>query len=88
MENLDFVIFSLIEIIISKIILLLFIYLNKFIYLFLAALGLRCCTRTLVAVSGGYSLLWCVGFSLRWPLLLQSTGSKHAAFSSCGTWAQ
>ena len=37
----------------------------------------------LVAASGGYSLLRCMGFSLQWLLLLQSTG-----FSRCGTWAQ
>ena len=36
-------------------------------------------------LSGGYSLLQCVGFSLRW--LLRSTGSKHTGFSSCGSWA-
>ena len=40
------------------------------------------------AVSGGYSLLWCTGFSLRWLLLLQSTGSRCVGFSSCGTGAQ
>ena len=40
-----------------------------------------------VAVSGGYSSLWCVGFSLQWLLLLQSTGSRRAGFSSCGSWA-
>ena len=28
------------------------------------------------------------GFSLQWLLLLQSTGSRRAGFSSCGTWAQ
>ena len=38
--------------------------------------------------SGGYSLLWCVGFSWWWLLLLQSTGSRHAGFSSCGAQAQ
>ena len=27
-------------------------------------------------------------FSLRWLLLLQSTGSKGVGFSSCSTWAQ
>ena len=43
---------------------------------------------SLVAVSGGYSLLWCTAFSLRWLLLLQSTGSRRAGFSSCGMWAQ
>ena len=28
------------------------------------------------------SSLRCTGFSLRWPLLLRSTGSRHAGFSS------
>ena len=41
-----------------------------------------------VAASGGYSLLWCTGFSLWWLLLLQSMGSRGAGFSSCGMWAQ
>ena len=52
-------------------------------WIFVAARGLP-----LVALSGGYSLLQCAGFSLRWLLLLRSTGSRHAGFSSCGTWAQ
>ena len=43
---------------------------------------------SLVASSGGYSLLRCAGFSLRWLLLLWSTGSRHVGFSSCGTRAQ
>ena len=42
---------------------------------------------SLVAVSGGYSSLRCTDFSLQWLLLLQSTGSRHAGFSSCGSWA-
>ena len=42
----------------------------------------------LVAASGGYSSLWCTDFSLRWLLLLWSVGSRHTAFSSCGTRAQ
>ena len=46
---------------------------------FVAARGL-----SLVAASGGYSSLWCMGFSLRLPLLLQSTGSRRAGFISCG----
>ena len=46
-----------------------------FIYLFLAALGLHCFARVFPAASGGYSLLWCVGFSLWW-LLLQSSGLR------------
>ena len=28
------------------------------------------------AANGSYSSLWCVGFSLRWLLLLRSTGSR------------
>ena len=35
----------------------------------------------------GSSLL-CAGFSLRWLLLLRSTGSRCVGFSSCGSWAQ
>ena len=69
-----------------------FFFFNKFIYLFIyfwlcwvfvAARGL-----SLVAVSGGYSSLWCMGFSLQWLLSLRSTGSRCAGFSSCSTWAQ
>ena len=46
-------------------------FLNKFIYLFMAALGLRCCTQAffLVATSRGYSSLRCAGLSLRWLLV-------------------
>ena len=62
-------------------------FFNKFIlfyfwlhWVFVAARGL-----SLVGVSGGYSSLWCVGFSLRWLLLVRSTGSRHADFSSCGS---
>ena len=40
---------------------------------------------SLVAVSGGYSSLQCEGFSLRWLLLVRSTGSRRAGFSSCGS---
>ena len=39
---------------------------------------------SLVAASGSYSSLWCVGFSSRWLLLLRSTGSRCVGFSSCG----
>ena len=51
-------------------------------WVFVAARGL-----SLVAVSGGYSLLRCAGFSLQWPLSLRSTGSRRMGFSSCGSWA-
>ena len=57
-----------------------------FIYLFLAALGLRCCARAFSIVpSGVYSSLRCTGYSLRWLLLLQSMGSRCTGFSSCGS---
>ena len=54
----------------------------KFIYfislwlrwVFVAARGL-----SLVAGSGGYSSLWCAGFSLWWLLLLRSAGSGCVA---------
>ena len=52
-------------------------------WVFVAARGL-----SLVAASGGYSWLQCVGFSLRWLLLLRSMGSRRAGFSSCGMLAQ
>ena len=51
---------------------------NQFIFIyfwlswvFVAGRGL-----SLVEASGGYSSLRCVGFSLRWLLLLRSTGSR------------
>ena len=46
----------------------------------MAVLGLHCCTQAfffLVVASGGYSLIWCAGFSLRWLLLLRNTGSRR-----------
>ena len=52
-------------------------------WVFVAACGL-----SLVAASGGYSSLRCTGFSLQWLLLLRSTGSRHAGFSSCSMRAQ
>ena len=69
----------------------LFLFLQLIIYLFyfwlrwvfVAARGL-----SLVVVSGGYSSLRYVGFSLWWLLLLRSTGSRRVGFSSCGRWAQ
>ena len=63
---------------------LLYLFIYLFIYwVFIAAHGLF-----LVAVSQGYSWLWCAGFSSWWLLLLWSMGSRHASFSSCGTRAQ
>ena len=49
-----------------------FIFLNFWLHwVFVAVRGL-----SLVAASGGYSSLRCAGFSLRWLLLLWSTGSR------------
>ena len=63
---------------------------NLFIYLFLAALGLCCCAWAFSSCSeqGLLFPVRCTGFSLRWLLLLRSTGSRYAGFSSCGTRAQ
>ena len=66
-------------------------FLNKFIYLFIfGCIGssLLCVDFSLVPESGSYSSLQCAGFSLQWLLLLQSMGSRHVGFSSCGTQAQ
>ena len=49
-------------------------------WVFIAVHGL-----SLVVASGGYSSLQCAGFSLQWLLLLRSTGSRYAGFSSCGS---
>ena len=56
-----------------------------FIYFWLLWVFVAAHRLSLVVASWGYSLLWCMGFSLRWLLLLRSTGSRHRGFSSCGT---
>ena len=69
-----------------------FFFFNKFIYLFiyfrLHWVFVAAHRLSLVVASGGYSSLWWAGFSLRWLLLLRSTGSRRAGFSSCGLQAQ
>ena len=68
-----------------------FVLINLFIlliYFWLCRVFVAASRLSLVAASGGYSLLWCTGFSLQWLLLLQSTGSRCVGLSSCGTWAQ
>ena len=62
-----------------------FFFFNLFIYFWLHWVFVTVRRLSLVVVSGGYSLLRCMGFSLRWLLLLQSMGSRCAGFSSCGT---
>ena len=59
----------------------LFFFFNDFYlfisYLFLAELGLRCCTGFLSCGQWGVR---CAGFSWRWPLLLQSRASRALGF--------
>ena len=59
-----------------------FIFYFWLCWVFVAVHGL-----SLVASSGGCSLFRCAGFSLWWLLLLQSTDSRPAGFSSCGSQA-
>ena len=59
-----------------------------FIYFWLCLVFVAVRRFPLVAVSWVYSQLWCTGFLLRWLLLLQSMGSRHMGFSSCGMRAQ
>ena len=47
------------------------------IYFWLHWVFVAACGLSLVAASGGYSSLRCTGFSLRWLLLLWSTGSRR-----------
>ena len=53
-------------------------FLNLFIYFWLCWVFVSVRGLSLVAASGGHSSLLCVGLSLSWPLLLRSTGSRHA----------
>ena len=59
-----------------------------FIYFCLHWVFIAVCGLSLVVASRGCSSLWCAGFSLRWLLLLPSTGSRRTGFSSCGMGAQ
>ena len=63
-------------------------YIYLFIYVWLHWVFIAVRRLSLVAASGGYSSLQCTGFSFQWLLLLRSTGSRRAGFSSCGTQAQ
>ena len=57
------------------------LFLNLFIYLFLAVLGLHCCMQAFSS-CGEQRLLFlqCMGFSLLWLLLLQSMRSGMHGF--------
>ena len=66
-----------------------FLFINLFIYDFwLRWVFIAACGLSLVAASGGYSSLRCMGFSFRWLLLLWSTDFRRAGFSSCSMQAQ
>ena len=67
---------------------LFYFLINLFIYFWLCWVFIAAHRLSLVVASGGYSSLRCAGFSLQWLLLLQSTGSRRAGFSSCGARAQ
>ena len=49
-----------------------------FIYLWLCWVFVSVRGLSLVVASGGHSSLRCAGLALSWPLLLRSTGSRHA----------
>ena len=66
----------------------LFFKINLFIYLFLAVLGLHCCTRlSLVGLVG--AILCCSGFSCcrAQALGVQASVVVAHGLSSCGSWA-
>ena len=62
-------------------------YFYLFIYFWWRWVSVAARGLSLVAASGGHSSLQCAAFSLRWLLLLRSTGSRRAGFGSCGSWA-
>ena len=62
------------------------IFFNQLINFWLCWVLVAAHGLSLVAGEWGL-LLWCVGFSLWWLLLLWSVGSRHVGFSSCGMWA-
>ena len=64
-------------------------YFFKFIYLFLAALGLHCCARVFSSCcERGLLFIAVRGLLIGWLLLFQSMGSRRTGSSSCGAWAQ
>ena len=66
-----------------------FFFLNKFIYLFLAALGLRCCTQAFSSCGErGLLFLAVRGLLIMVASLLAEHGLQVRRLSSCGTRAQ
>ena len=74
----------------SSVVLFIYLFLKFILFIYFWLRWVFAAERglSLVAVSGGYSSLWCVGFSLWWLLLLRSSGSRRVGFSSYGAWAQ
>ena len=64
------------------------LFFSQFIYFWLCWVFIATHGLSLVGVSEGCSSLRCTGFSLLWPLLLQSTGSSCVGFCSLSTQAQ
>ena len=60
----------------SSLILFIFKFIYLFIYFWLHWVFVAVRGLSLVGASGGYSSLWCAGFSLQWLLLLQSMGFR------------
>ena len=54
----------------------LFLFLFYFLFFWLCWVFIAARGLSLAAASGGHSSLRCTGFSLRWPLLSWSTGSR------------
>ena len=63
-----------------------FFYINVFIYLFMAVLGLRCCTWAFSSCRE-LGLLFIVVRGLLIVVASLIVGSRHMGFSSCGMWA-
>ena len=58
-----------------------------FVFIWLHWVSIAACQLSLVAERGGYSSMQCLGFLLRWLLLLLSVGSRARVLSSCSSWA-
>ena len=55
------------------------------VYVFVfGALGLGCYVRVFLVAASWASLVWFTGFSLRWLLLLQSTGPRVSVTAAHG----
>ena len=63
-------------------------YIICLFYFWLKRVFIAACRLSLVVAAGATSWLWCMGFSLRWHLVLWTTGCRCTRFASCSTWAQ